>query len=147
MHSLNESIEDFTPSDVASVWVASRLSGTDTITLRSPDGKFLAADKHGGVSAMNEARGPNEQWRPIIQQDSSIAWMSIYDKFLSLDEVAGGNIVLRADSDTVGFGETWSVKVQAKYKYEGEREKLRQAKKLSDAGGIDISLDDEEQHT
>lgn len=73
--------------------------------------------------------------------------MSIYDKFLSLDEVAGGNIVLRADSDTVGFGETWSVKVQAKYKYEGEREKLRQAKKLSDAGGIDISLDDEEQHT
>lgn len=91
IHSLPESdtIEAFTPDDISNVWVASTLSGTDTLTLRSADGKFLASDSLGSVTALREARGPNEQWRPIVQQDGSVALMSIYDKFLAQDETAG----------------------------------------------------------
>ena len=45
-----------------------------------------------------------------------VAFQNIYEKYLSIDETAGGVLQLRADSDTVGLIERFCVKIQEKYK-------------------------------
>ena len=96
------------------------------MNFRTPDGKFLSSDQHGLVSANREARGPQEEWNPIILEDGMVALQNIYEKYLALDEVAGGALSLRADSDTIGFQEKFWVKVQHGHKRKaGEEERKR----------------------
>lgn len=114
------------PKEVQHVWVVTRVAGTETINLRTPDGKFLSADKHGLVSADREARGPQEEWTPTMLEDGMVALQSTYGNYLGLDEVAGGALSLRADADNIGFHEKWWVKVQYAYKKKaGEEERKR----------------------
>ncbi|KAI5116794.1 hypothetical protein M0805_001796 [Coniferiporia weirii] len=123
-----------TPTDVSQVWVVTRVAGSETINLRtgvastagSGETKFLSCDAHGLVSAFREARGPQEEWTPVILPDGMVAFQSVYEKYLSVDEVAGGALALRGDSDEVGFNERFWVKVQSKYKREaGEEERKK----------------------
>jgi protein FRG1 len=55
-----------------------------------------------------------------------VAFKSVYEKYLSVDEVAGGAWTLRGDSEDVGFRERFWVKVQSKYKKEVNEEKKKQ---------------------
>ncbi|KAH9993778.1 hypothetical protein BJV77DRAFT_1060128 [Russula vinacea] len=112
------SILDRTPSEVAQVWVTTRVAGTGTINLRSGtgEGKFLSCDKHGLVSADREARGPQEEWTPVVLEDGMVAFMNIYEKYLGIDEVAGGQLALR---------ERFYVKIQNKYKQEAHEEERK----------------------
>jgi protein FRG1 len=117
-----------TPSEVSQVWVTTRVAGAGTVNLRTGtgEGRFLSCDKHGLVTADREARGPQEEWTPVVLEDGMVAFMNVYEKYLSIDEVAGGQLELRGDSDTVGFQERFYVKIQNKYKqeaYEEERKK------------------------
>lgn len=128
------------PTEVQHVWVVTRIAGSETINLRSPSGKFLSCDEHGLVSADREARGPQEEWTPEIlspaEGDSSsspgmVAFKNMYDKYLGIDEVAGGNLALRGDADSVGPSERFFVRVQNQYKkkaHEEERQKKLAAK-------------------
>jgi protein FRG1 len=119
-------IKELYPREVQHVWVVTRVAGTDTINLRTPEGKFISSDKHGLVSADREARGPQEEWTPLILEDGCVALQNMYGNYLGLDEVAGGALSLRADAESVGFQEKWWVKVQAKYKRQaGEEERKR----------------------
>lgn len=129
------------PTDVSQVWVATRVAGADTINLRSGtasaagsgEAKFLSCDTHGIVSAFREARGAEEAWTPIVLPDGMIAFQNVYEKYLGVDEVAGGTLTLRGDSEEVGFNERFWVKVQSKYKREAgeeERKKREGEKKL-----------------
>ncbi|GBB83674.1 hypothetical protein RclHR1_10370011 [Rhizophagus clarus] len=112
------------PEDIASVFVGSRIVGnTGHISLKIFDEKYLASDKFGVITAEREAIGPQEEWTPIIKSDG-IALQSIYDKFLSIDEIADGGYNLRADVETVGFCETWKIKCQARF-----RKKVKSTKK------------------
>lgn len=140
-----ENILDKTPSDVAQVWVVTRVAGSETINLRtgipgsSGETKFLSCDTHGLVSAFREARGPQEEWTPVILPDGMVAFQSIYEKYLGLDEVAGGTMTLRGDADEVGFNERFWVKVQAKYKREAGEERRKKVEgearlKIDEAG-------------
>jgi len=96
------------------------------MNFRTPDGKFLSSDQHGLVAANREARGPQEEWNPIILEDGMVALQNIYDKYLAVDEVAGGALSLRADSDTIGFQEKFWLKVQHGHKKKaGEEERKR----------------------
>lgn len=114
------------PKEVQHVWVVTRVAGTETINLRTPDGKFLSSDKHGLVSADREARGPQEEWTPVILEDGMVALQNLYGNYLGLDEVAGGTLSLRADAESVGFQEKWWVKVQyGNKKKAGEDERKR----------------------
>jgi protein FRG1 len=114
------------PTDVSHVWVSTRVAGSETMNFRTPDGKFLSSDQHGLVSANREARGPQEEWNPVILEDGMVALQNIYEKYLAVDEVAGGKLSLRADSDTVGFQEKFWVKVQYGHKKKaGEEERKR----------------------
>lgn len=118
---------DHTPTDVSQVWVTTRVAGSPTVNLRTGtgEGKFLSCDAHGLVSADRDARGPQEEWRPVIMPDGMVAFMNVYEKYLSIDEVAGGSLQLRGDSDEVGFGERFWVKIQSKYKREANEEEKK----------------------
>jgi protein FRG1 len=54
-----------------------------------------------------------------------VAFMNVYEKYLGIDEVAGGQLVLRGDSDNVGFQERFYVKIQNKYKQEAHEEERK----------------------
>ncbi|KAF8212096.1 FRG1-like family-domain-containing protein [Mycena galopus ATCC 62051] len=90
-----------TPTDVSQVWVITRVAGSLTVNLRTGtgEGKFLSCDAHGLVSADRDARGPQEEWTPVILPDGMVAFMNVYEKYLSVDEVAGGAMTLRGDSE------------------------------------------------
>lgn len=140
---------DKTPVDVSQVWVVTRVAGSETINLRTGvaasssggtgESKFLSCDTHGLVSAFREARGPQEEWTPVVLPDGMVAFQSIYEKYLSVDEVAGGSLALRGDAEEVGFNERFWVKVQSKYKKEAgeEQRKKREGEtklKIDEAG-------------
>ncbi|KAF9052918.1 FRG1-like family-domain-containing protein [Panaeolus papilionaceus] len=116
-----------TPTDVAQVWVITRVAGAETINLRTGtgEGKFLSCDKHGVVTADRDARGPQEEWTPVVLPDGMVAFQNIYEKYLSIDEVAGGSLQLRGDSEEVGFAERFWIKIQYKYKKEANEEEKK----------------------
>ncbi|KAK2466783.1 hypothetical protein APHAL10511_001041 [Amanita phalloides] len=115
------------PTDVSQVWVVTRVAGSPTINLRTGtgEGKFLSCDTHGLVSADRDARGPQEEWTPVLLPDGMVSFMNIYEKYLSIDEAAGGVLQLRGDSEAVGFQERFWVKVQYKYKKEANEEEKK----------------------
>lgn len=131
---------DRTPTEVSQVWVTTRVAGATTINLRTGtgEGKFMSCDKHGIVSADREARGPQEEWTPIVLDDGMIAFQNVYEKYLSIDEVSGGTLALRGDSDEVGFKERFWVKIQSKYKREAHEEE----KKRTEGMSIDDNADE-----
>lgn len=131
------------PTEVQHVWVVTRVAGSETINLRSPSGKFLSCDAHGLVNADREARGPQEEWTPVVLPDIQppmVAFKNMYDKYLGIDEVAGGNLALRGDADEVGFNERFFVRVQNQYKkkvHEEERQKKLASNEEDTYGRID----------
>ncbi|KAK0544529.1 hypothetical protein OC846_006043 [Tilletia horrida] len=153
---------EITPTSVYQVFVANRQPGSDKWTFRSAEGKFLSADKLGQVSAAAEARGPQEEWdvlthdkaisaldgedvkpapSPWSENPSSLYLRSMHGLFLGIDEVAGGKLVVRADSDNPSQSERWEVKLQWKFRHEArERERdsgalVRKKVKGFDSGG------------
>jgi protein FRG1 len=129
----------YTPSETSQVWVITRVAGSETVNLRTgaAEGKFLGSTVHGLVSADREARGPQEEWTPVILPPDSgaagmVAFQNVYEKYLSVDEAAGGVLQLRADSETVGFNERFWVKVQGKYKKEATEEVRKKSLKEGD---------------
>lgn len=135
---MNLKLVEREPTDVSQVWVTTRVAGSPTVNLRTGtgEGKFLSCDAHGIVAANRDARGPQEEWTPVILPDADgmVAFMNIYEKYLSIDEVAGGALQLRGDSDTVGFKERFYVKIQHKYKRQAHEEEKQ--KKLKDDDGL-----------
>ena len=85
----------------------------------------MSCDTHGLVSADREARGPQEEWTPVVLDDGMVAFQNVYEKYLAVDEVSGGTLALRGDSETVGFRERFWVKVQNKYKKEAHDEEKK----------------------
>jgi len=107
----NVSIKDVTPTDVSQVFVIKRVIDSSTFNLKSAFNKYLGCDKFGVVSCESEAVGVQEEWEIIFREDG-IAFKNSYDKFLTVDE-QDGKMVIRADSDTIGFHEKFIVKFQA----------------------------------
>ncbi|KDR73512.1 hypothetical protein GALMADRAFT_124680 [Galerina marginata CBS 339.88] len=133
------SLLDRTPTDVSQVWVTTRIAGSSTINLRTGtgEGKFLSCDAHGLVSADRDARGPQEEWTPVVMPDGMVAFMNVYEKYLGVDEAAGGTLQLRGDSEEVGFAERFWVKIQYKYKKEAHEEEKKKKDGLTAPPGID----------
>jgi hypothetical protein len=53
------------------------------------------------------------------------AFQNSYEKYLSVDEVSGGALTLRGDSDEVGFKERFWVRIQSKYQREANEEEKK----------------------
>jgi protein FRG1 len=146
LHSMTKSedeeetnVLDRTPAEVSQVWVSTRVAGSPTINLRTGagEGKFLSCDKLGIVAADREARGPQEEWTPVIMSGGMVAFMNVYEKYLSVDEVAGGALQLRGDSEEVGFRERFWVKIQHKYKQEAHAEEKKKKEGIAGDTNID----------
>jgi protein FRG1 len=121
------------PSDVNHVWVCTRLPESETkVTLRSSNGRFLAVDSVGRVSADREARGVQEEWEIVQAPGGGFALKGAYNKYLGVDEVAGGKLELRGDSESIDAQETWTVRLQGRFLKE-QREKNSDVKRK--AGG------------
>ncbi|WAQ92544.1 hypothetical protein PtA15_17A25 [Puccinia triticina] len=105
-------LQSLEPADVNHVLVATRIiDSTHKLTLRTANARYLAADQLGAVSAEQEARGPQEEWafEPVPASpnddhpdpDGMFTLKScLYNKLLSVEELASGKLVLRADSDS-----------------------------------------------
>lgn len=151
LHALDKDsspLVDRVPTEVAQVWVVTRVAGSSTINLRTGtgDGKFLSCDKHGIVSADREARGPEEEWTAILLPDGMVAFRNVYETYLAIDMAAGGSLQLRGDSEEVGFNERFWIKIQSKYKKEAheemkKREEVTELSVIDEAGTkcVDIS--------
>ncbi|KAI0646999.1 FRG1-like family-domain-containing protein [Trametes meyenii] len=133
------SVKDRTPAEVSQVWVVTRVAGASTINLRTGvgEGKFISCDKHGLVSADREARGPQEEWTPVVFPDGMVSFQNVYEKYLGIDEIAGGQLALRGDSEEVGFRERFWVKIQNKYKREAHEEEKKRTEGLTDLSSVD----------
>ena len=115
------------PDVVGQVFIAQQATSTPgVVSLKTPFGRFVSADKFGIVSANREAVGPQvsgcpfkaaltpasddkqEEWTVILREDG-VAFQSQFDKFLAFEDERN---TLRADSESVGFAETFLVKCQ-----------------------------------
>lgn len=114
------------PNDVNTVWVISRLSGSeDVVSLRTSSGTFLTATPSGNVTASTPSRGPLEAFKPLVSTSSSpfpcFALQTSSEKYLSIAELTGvapgkrDKYELRADSDEVGEGERVRIKCQREF--------------------------------
>ncbi|GAO46797.1 actin-crosslinking protein [Saitoella complicata NRRL Y-17804] len=106
------------PHDVRQVFVAAEIAGSKKYSLKSAQGKYLSCDKFGLLSCVKEAIGPQETWTPILKTDGD-GWcfQNAYEKFLSCDENAkGGTMEIRGDAESVGFCETFKLRIQARFR-------------------------------
>lgn len=127
--SLSEALVDPSPSSVAQVWVASRMLDTPSdapiYTLRSSENKFLGATLQGALSCDAEARGPLQMWTvlPPKAGERGVRIMGPQERFLGVDEVAGGKMVVRADLEE-GTETVWEARVQWKFRHEARKREV-----------------------
>ncbi|CAD6569489.1 MAG: hypothetical protein CYPHOPRED_003394 [Cyphobasidiales sp. Tagirdzhanova-0007] len=132
------------PVQIDSIWRCTRVpESEDKITLRSAQDRYLACDQVGSISADREARGAEEEFIFVSKQEThgkgayamqSAAW----DKYLAMDEVAGGKLELRCDSETIGDEQIWYIKMQAEYLGKMEEERRRKQRKMGMDDGLII---------
>lgn len=141
------------PTITNQVFVGARVVGSSsTFTLKSSLGKYLSSDKFGVVSVDREAVSMIEEWTPTFVE-GGLAFQNAYDKFLMVDEIAGGGTLfmiecksvavcshnstgykVRADAESIGFCETFRVYCQARFKRKAKTTK----KEVIDATGVEL---------
>ena len=114
-----EDLSTAEPTNVKQVWVATKIHGTEKYSFKSHHGRYLSCDKFGVLSAQREAISPEEEFLPIANELGAGRWalQTVRDKFVSVDEVgAGGNTEIRGDAESVGFKETFVIRLQGRNK-------------------------------
>jgi len=101
------------------------------ISLKSPKGLSIGANKFGEVSLRGEAVGAEEEWNIIMREDGIAIQNRLHEGFLSADfsekKTKGSKNVhgsVRADAAAVGFCEVWSI-----WGHPETKKKLADAKK------------------
>ncbi|KAJ3349779.1 hypothetical protein GGF32_005284 [Allomyces javanicus] len=110
----------YDPTDVHQVIVATKLPGSSAgeprWSLKTAEGRYLGADKHGVVSCAVTAVGATEEWNPVLVPDTNrVAFQSVWGQYLQLVRPNDPQSVwqLRADAKDIGFCSSFLVKVQA----------------------------------
>lgn len=106
------------PHDVRQVWVANRVSGTESFRLKGHHGRYLSCDKIGHLSATSEAVSPLESFNIIPTPDAApgtFQLQTMRDTFLSVSEASKG-VEVRGDADAIAFGTTLRIRMQARFK-------------------------------
>lgn len=109
------------PHDVRQVWVANRVSGTESFRFKGHHGRYLACDKIGQLSATSEAVSPLESFTIIPTPDSpgTFQLQTLRDTFLTVNETttaARSTTDIRGDADTTSFDSTFRIRMQARFK-------------------------------
>ncbi|TKA81716.1 hypothetical protein B0A49_00605 [Cryomyces minteri] len=105
------------PHDVRQVWVANRVAGTESFGFKGHHGRYLGCDKFGMPHATSEAISPEESWIVIEAPDQAGAFclQTAREKFLAVDDDKAPPEV-RGDADTISFGTTIRIRMQARFK-------------------------------
>lgn len=131
------------------VWVATKIHGSEKYSFKSHHGKYLSCDKHGILSATREAISPEEEFVPVRNELGGGRWalQTVRERFVGVDE-SGGTIEIRGDAESVGFGETWRVRLQRRNKKKSKlgsdgkvKDKITR-KELEEQAGV--KLDDDQ---
>lgn len=105
------------PHDVRQVWVANRVSGTESFRLKGHHGLYLSCDRIGALSATTGAVSSLESFNIIPTTDTpgTFQIQTQRDTFLSVSEKTKG-VEIRGDADTISFGTTLRIRMQARFK-------------------------------
>ncbi|KAF2638468.1 actin-crosslinking protein [Massarina eburnea CBS 473.64] len=106
------------PHDVRQVWVASRVAGTESFSLKGHHGKYLSSDKHGLLTASATAISPTESLLmiPVPDNPSTFALQTARDTFLSISESKASAPDVRADAESITYNTTFRIRMQARFK-------------------------------
>ncbi|KAF2751369.1 actin-crosslinking protein [Sporormia fimetaria CBS 119925] len=106
------------PHDVRQVWVANRVAGTESFSLKGHHGKYLSCDRHGLLTASPTAISPSESFLviPVPDSPSTFSLQTLRDTFLSVDDSAKGGPQVRGDADSISFNTTFRIRMQARFK-------------------------------
>ncbi|PJF19396.1 hypothetical protein PSACC_00880 [Paramicrosporidium saccamoebae] len=99
------------PNDTLQVFVGQSLI-PGQYSLKSAFGKYLTSDSVGKVAGNRDAVGPSEEWVPM-KVDGGFALQNIHGRYLSVDRESGK---VRADSEVIGFAETFYIRCHASRK-------------------------------
>ncbi|EUC47761.1 hypothetical protein COCMIDRAFT_24322 [Bipolaris oryzae ATCC 44560] len=105
------------PHDVRQVFVATRVAGTEQLSLKGHHGRYLSCDKFGVLSATATAISPEETFLaiPVPDNASAFSLQTARDKFVSArDSKAGPE--LRGDTEHIDFTTTLRIRMQARFK-------------------------------
>ena len=143
------------PHEVRQVWIANRVAGTETLSLKGHIGKYLSCSKEGGLSATKEAVGPEEQWRvAAAESGEGYTLRSVYGGYVGVEEhhdndgKAVEKLKTRGDHEEVNRWCEVRLRMQARFKprvqvqkEEKAREKISR-KQLEEAVGRRLEDDE-----
>jgi len=122
--------DDLEPDQVSEVFIGQLVTPT-TLAIKTHKSHCLTCDKFGIVTAETEAVGSQEEWTPIFKEDGVAFQSAMHQGFLKADVDKGG--LIRADSESIGFRETFLVKCQVARK---------KAKKRKQEGPVQKSMEE-----
>ncbi|KAF3932805.1 hypothetical protein ABW19_dt0208111 [Dactylella cylindrospora] len=143
-----ENLSTAEPHDVRQVWIATRVPASTKFAFKGHHGRYLACDKFGVLTATKEAISPEEEFSPI-KTETGWGVQTCRDKFLSAEEknISGGGamVEVRGDSETIGWGETWVIRGQRRFKTktrkEGAKEERISRRELEKLAGQQLDDD------
>ncbi|KAF2707289.1 actin-crosslinking protein [Pleomassaria siparia CBS 279.74] len=118
------------PHDVRQVFVANRVAGTESISLKGHHGRYLGCDKYGMLSANSTAISPEESFLciPVPDNPSTFSLQTAREKFVTIDESGSGGPEVRGDAEVITFNTTLRIRMQARFKPKLRANKEEKAK-------------------
>jgi protein FRG1 len=122
------------PHDVRQVFVANRIAGTETLSLKGHHGRlvrlhslhalpltacrYLTCDKYGILSANATAISPEESFIavPVPDNPSAFSLQTARDLFFTVDESSTKGPEIRGDAESISFTTTFRIRMQARFK-------------------------------
>lgn len=106
------------PHDVRQVWVANRVAGTESFSLKGHHGRYLSCDKYGILSASAPAVSPSESFLviPVPDSPSTFSLQTSAEKFITIDESNSTAPSVRGDATDINFNTTFRIRMQARFK-------------------------------
>ena len=143
------------PHDVRQVWVANKVAGTETLSMRGHHGKYLSCSKEGVVFAAKEAVGPEEQWTiTAAASGEGCTLRNVYGRLVGVEKSDANEgrsvekLKIRGDYDEPDRSCEMRIRMQARFKprikvqkEEKAREKISR-KQLEEAVGRRLDEDE-----
>ncbi|KAF2273464.1 actin-crosslinking protein [Westerdykella ornata] len=120
------------PHDVRQVWVANRVAGTESLSLKGHHGKYLSCDKYGLLTATATAISPAESFLciPVPDNPATFTLQTARDTFLTVDSSSASakktssssssssksTTPVRGDAESISFNTTFRIRMQARFK-------------------------------
>ena len=152
---VDENPESAEPHDVRQVWVANRVAGTESVSLKGHHGKYLGCDKYGITSATREAVSLEEQFFCVPAPDASAGMFGLRtgrETHVGIGDSGESKEVektpVRGDKEEIKFESTLRIRMQARYKPKlkiSREEKARERisrKELEEAVGRRLEEDE-----